>query len=39
MGRLGRPDELQAISVYLASDSSLYTTGSDFVIDGAFTCV
>jgi len=39
MHRLGRPDELQAISVYLASDSSLYTTGSDFVIDGAFTCV
>lgn len=37
--RLGRPDELQAISVYLASDSSLFTTGSDFVIDGAFTCV
>ena len=39
MRRLGRPDELQAISVYLASDASLYTTGSDFVIDGAFTCV
>ena len=39
IGRLGRPDELQAISVYLASDSSLFTTGSDFVIDGAFTCV
>ena len=39
MHRLGQPEELQAISVYLASDSSLYTTGSDFVIDGAFTCV
>ncbi|MDR1580180.1 MAG: SDR family oxidoreductase [Synergistaceae bacterium] len=39
MRRLGQPDELQAISVYLASDASLYTTGSDFVIDGAFTCV
>jgi NAD(P)-dependent dehydrogenase (short-subunit alcohol dehydrogenase family) len=39
MKRLGRPEELQAISVYLASDSSLYTTGSDFVIDGAFTCI
>ena len=39
MRRLGRPDELQAICVFLASDSSLYTTGSDFVIDGAFTCV
>jgi NAD(P)-dependent dehydrogenase (short-subunit alcohol dehydrogenase family) len=37
--RLGRPDELQAISVYLSSDSILFTTGSDFVIDGAFTCI
>ena len=39
MGRLGNPEELQAISVYLASDSSLYTTGSAFIIDGAFTCM
>ena len=37
--RLGRPEELQAICVYLASDASAFTTGSDFVIDGAFTCV
>jgi len=39
LGRMGRPDELQAIAVYLAGDSSAFTTGSDFVIDGAFTCV
>lgn len=38
MGRLGRPDELQAIAVYLAGDTSDFTTGSDFVIDGAFSC-
>ncbi len=38
IGRLGRPDELQAIAVYLAGDASDFTTGSDFVIDGAFTC-
>jgi NAD(P)-dependent dehydrogenase (short-subunit alcohol dehydrogenase family) len=37
--RLGNPEELQAIAVYLAGDSSAFTTGSDFVIDGAFTCV
>jgi NAD(P)-dependent dehydrogenase (short-subunit alcohol dehydrogenase family) len=36
--RLGKPEELQAIAVYLASDASPFTTGSDFVIDGAFTC-
>jgi len=38
VGRMGRPDELQAIAVYLAGDTSDFTTGSDFVIDGAFTC-
>lgn len=36
--RLGQPEELQAIAVYLAGDSSPFTTGSDFIIDGAFTC-
>lgn len=38
VGRLGRPDELQAIAVYLAGDASDFTTGSDFMIDGAFSC-
>ena len=37
--RMGRPDELQAIAVYLAGDTSAFTTGSDFVIDGAFTSI
>lgn len=36
--RLGKPEELQAIAVYLAGDASPFTTGADFVIDGAFTC-
>lgn len=38
LGRMGRTDELQAIAVYLAGDTSDFTTGSDFIIDGAFTC-
>jgi NAD(P)-dependent dehydrogenase (short-subunit alcohol dehydrogenase family) len=38
MGRLGRPEELQSIAVYLAGDTSSFTTGSDFIVDGAFTC-
>ena len=38
MGRLGRPEELQSVCVYLAGDTSSFTTGSDFVVDGAFTC-
>ena len=37
--RMGNPDELQAIAVYLAGDASPFTTGSDFVIDGGFTCI
>lgn len=37
-GRMGRPDELQSVCVYLAGDTSTFTTGSDFVADGAFTC-
>ena len=37
--RMGKPEELQAICVYLAGDSSAFTTGADFVIDGAFTCI
>lgn len=38
MGRLGKPEELESIVVYLAGDTSTFTTGSDFIIDGAFTC-
>ena len=38
MGRLGRPEELQSIVVYLVGDTSSFTTGSDIIVDGAFTC-
>lgn len=38
MGRMGKPEELQSVCVYLAGDTSTFTTGSDFVVDGAFTC-
>lgn len=38
LGRLGRPEELQSVCVYLAGDTSSFTTGSDIVVDGAFTC-
>lgn len=37
MHRLGKPEELQSIVVYLAGDTSSFTTGSDFIVDGAFT--
>lgn len=37
--RMGNPEELQGAIVYLASDVSTFTTGSDIVVDGAFTCI
>jgi 2-keto-3-deoxy-L-fuconate dehydrogenase len=37
MGRLGRPEEIAALAVYLASDESSFTTGQTHVIDGAWT--
>lgn len=37
MDRLGRPEELQELVVYLASDASSYMTGSTVRIDGGYT--
>jgi 2-keto-3-deoxy-L-fuconate dehydrogenase len=36
MGRLGRPEEIAALAVYLASDESAFTTGAVHVIDGGW---
>jgi NAD(P)-dependent dehydrogenase (short-subunit alcohol dehydrogenase family) len=37
--RMGRPEELTAALVYLAGDGASFTTGTDLVIDGAYSCV
>lgn len=37
MGRLGTPEEIAAIAVYLASDEAAFTTGQAFLVDGGFT--
>jgi NAD(P)-dependent dehydrogenase (short-subunit alcohol dehydrogenase family) len=38
LGRLGRPEELAGLYLYLASEASSYMTGSDIVIDGGYSC-
>ena len=37
MGRLGRPEEIAALAVYLASDESAFTTGTVSMVDGGWT--
>ena len=37
IGRIGTPEEIAAIAVYLASDESAYTTGVAFSIDGGMS--
>lgn len=34
LGRLGRPDELAKAALYLASDESSYTVGTELLVDG-----
>jgi 2-keto-3-deoxy-L-fuconate dehydrogenase len=37
MKRIGRPEEIAALAVYLASDESRFTTGAAMIIDGGWT--
>src|ERR1700759_466665 len=37
LGQIGQPHEVSSLVVYLASDESSYSTGSEFVVDGGTT--
>jgi sorbose reductase len=38
MHRMANPEELMPAVLYLACDASGYTSGSDVIVDGAYTC-
>jgi 3(or 17)beta-hydroxysteroid dehydrogenase len=37
VGRLGTPEELAAMALYLVSDEARFVTGAEFVFDGGYT--
>jgi sorbose reductase len=39
LNRIGDPQDLAGAVIYLASNASKYTTGSDILIDGGYTCL
>jgi NAD(P)-dependent dehydrogenase (short-subunit alcohol dehydrogenase family) len=34
IGRIGRPDDIAAMALYLVSDAASFVTGQEFVVDG-----
>lgn len=36
IGRMGRPEEIAALALYLCSDEAAFITGCDYLIDGGF---
>ena len=39
IGRMGTPEEVAALALYLCSDEASFVTGADYLIDGGFTNV
>ncbi len=38
-GRMGEPEDLHGLSIYLASESASYLTGQTIIIDGGYTLI
>jgi len=38
-GKMGRPEEIAAAALFLATDDSSYVNGMDFAVDGGFSAV
>jgi NAD(P)-dependent dehydrogenase (short-subunit alcohol dehydrogenase family) len=36
IGRMGTPDEVAALALYLCSDEAAFITGCDYLVDGGF---
>jgi NAD(P)-dependent dehydrogenase (short-subunit alcohol dehydrogenase family) len=39
IGRLGKPEDIAPLAVYLASDESAWVTGAVFPVDGGYLAV
>jgi len=37
IGRMGTPEEIAQLALYLGSDESSFVTGADYLIDGGWT--
>jgi NAD(P)-dependent dehydrogenase (short-subunit alcohol dehydrogenase family) len=36
IGRMGEPDEIASLALYLCSDAAAFITGTNYAIDGGF---
>jgi NAD(P)-dependent dehydrogenase (short-subunit alcohol dehydrogenase family) len=37
LGRMGTPEEVAAVALFLASDEASFVTGAAYVVDGGWT--